>query len=228
MKKILGLLMMLISLQMYGGTASVDAQEKKPVNIELEKGHSFNKDGWQQLKYEYYSLEVPSTWVFHFGGEDKDSIHKRNIKVKNAKGEHIEYELGTLTWGTEVKSHEDFEKQIVVQIRSIRKISGDAAFLYEVGGKIPEFSWPEWMSVQTKEEGETEGSLWQSYLLKGESQGVSVTTGAYTTIRWEYKFFVEKNGMVYCLSVSMPDAVRSSSPEYNKMARRIIQSFRAK
>lgn len=30
MKKILGLLMMLISLQMYGGTASVDAQEKKP------------------------------------------------------------------------------------------------------------------------------------------------------------------------------------------------------
>ena len=44
MKKILGLLMMLISLQMYGGTASVDAQEKKPVNIELEKGHSSNKD----------------------------------------------------------------------------------------------------------------------------------------------------------------------------------------
>ena len=36
--------MMLISLQMYGGTASVDAQEKKPVNIELEKGHSSNKD----------------------------------------------------------------------------------------------------------------------------------------------------------------------------------------
>lgn len=30
MKKILGLLMMLISLQMYGGTASVDAREKKP------------------------------------------------------------------------------------------------------------------------------------------------------------------------------------------------------
>ena len=44
MKKILGLLMMLISLQMYGGTASVDAQEKKPVNIELEKGHSSNKE----------------------------------------------------------------------------------------------------------------------------------------------------------------------------------------
>ena len=29
--------MMLISLQMYGGTASVDAQEKKPVNIEMDK-----------------------------------------------------------------------------------------------------------------------------------------------------------------------------------------------
>ena len=33
MKKILGLLMMLISLQMYGGTASVDAQEEKVVDV---------------------------------------------------------------------------------------------------------------------------------------------------------------------------------------------------
>ena len=49
MKKILGLLMMLISLQMYGGTASVDAQEKKPVNIELEKGHSSNKDTYPRI-----------------------------------------------------------------------------------------------------------------------------------------------------------------------------------
>ena len=185
-------------------------------------------DGWQQLKYEYYSLEVPSTWVFRFGGADQSSIHKRNIRVKNSKGERVEYELGTLNWGTEIKKEGDFERHVYVEIRSFRKTSGDAAFLHEVGGKVPEASWPEWLSVQTKEEGGTEGSLWKSYLLTGESQGFSVTTGAYTTKRWEYKFFVEKNGMVYCLSVSMPDIVRSSSPEYDKMARRIIQSFKAK
>lgn len=32
MKKILCLLVMLLSLQVYAGTASMDAQEKKPVN----------------------------------------------------------------------------------------------------------------------------------------------------------------------------------------------------
>ena len=35
--------MMLVSLQMYGGTASVDAQEEK-VDIKLEKGDSSNID----------------------------------------------------------------------------------------------------------------------------------------------------------------------------------------
>lgn len=41
MKKLLGLLMMLVSLQMYAGLTSMDVQEKKkPVNIELEKGDS--------------------------------------------------------------------------------------------------------------------------------------------------------------------------------------------
>ena len=43
MKQILLFLMMLVSLQMYGGTASVDAQEEK-VDIKLEKGNSDKKD----------------------------------------------------------------------------------------------------------------------------------------------------------------------------------------
>lgn len=43
MNRILLLLMMLFSLQVYAGTASMDEQEKKPVNIELHKG-SFSDD----------------------------------------------------------------------------------------------------------------------------------------------------------------------------------------
>ena len=44
MDRTLLLLMMLFSLQMYAGTASMDEQEKKPVNIELYKGTSSDKD----------------------------------------------------------------------------------------------------------------------------------------------------------------------------------------
>ncbi len=42
MYKILVFLMMLVSLQAYGGTTSVDAQAKK--DVKLEKGDSSNKD----------------------------------------------------------------------------------------------------------------------------------------------------------------------------------------
>ena len=44
MNKILLLLMLLFSLQVYAGTASMDAQEKKPVNIELYKGQVTDDD----------------------------------------------------------------------------------------------------------------------------------------------------------------------------------------
>ena len=44
MHKILVFLMMLVSLQMYGGTTSVDTQENKPVSVELEKGSVTNDD----------------------------------------------------------------------------------------------------------------------------------------------------------------------------------------
>ena len=36
--------MMLLSFQVYAGTASMDAQEKKPVNIELRKGKATDDD----------------------------------------------------------------------------------------------------------------------------------------------------------------------------------------
>lgn len=44
MKRILVLLTMLISLQVYAVTASLDVQEKKPVDIELEKGDPDDTD----------------------------------------------------------------------------------------------------------------------------------------------------------------------------------------
>lgn len=44
MHKILVFFMMLVSLQMYGGTTTVDTQEKKPVSVELKKGTVTNDD----------------------------------------------------------------------------------------------------------------------------------------------------------------------------------------
>lgn len=44
MKRILVLLTMLLSLQVYAVTASLDVQEKKPVDIELEKGDPDDTD----------------------------------------------------------------------------------------------------------------------------------------------------------------------------------------
>lgn len=85
MKKILFMLFMLFSMNGFAGSVLVDASTVKDVVL---------KDAWQQLDYEYYTLEVPADWVFRFGGEDKASIHKRNIRIKNDKGARVEYELG--------------------------------------------------------------------------------------------------------------------------------------
>ena len=60
MKKILGLLMMLLSLQVYAGTVSMDEQEKKPVNIELDKGKATNDDT-------YPRTIIPITCVYADG-----------------------------------------------------------------------------------------------------------------------------------------------------------------
>ena len=44
MKRILGLLLMLFSLQMYVGAASLDVQAEKVVDVKLDKGNSDNED----------------------------------------------------------------------------------------------------------------------------------------------------------------------------------------
>ena len=51
---------MLFSLQVYAGTASMDVQEKKPVNIELEKGDSSNDDTYPRTL-------IPITCVYADG-----------------------------------------------------------------------------------------------------------------------------------------------------------------
>lgn len=44
MKRILGFVMMLISMQMYAGTANLEDQDGQPINIELKKGNSSDDD----------------------------------------------------------------------------------------------------------------------------------------------------------------------------------------
>lgn len=60
MNKILLLLMMLLSFQVYAGTASMDAQENKPVNIELYKGQATDDDT-------YLRTLIPITCVYADG-----------------------------------------------------------------------------------------------------------------------------------------------------------------
>lgn len=60
MYKILVFFMMLVSLQMYGGTRSVDAQEKKPVSVELKKGTVTNDDTYPRTL-------IPITCVYTDG-----------------------------------------------------------------------------------------------------------------------------------------------------------------
>ena len=44
MKRILGLLTMLVSLQVFAGTMANDVQDDKPVNIKLDKGKATDED----------------------------------------------------------------------------------------------------------------------------------------------------------------------------------------
>ena len=60
MNKILLLLMMSISLQIYAATANMDVQEEKPVNIELYKGTSSDKDTYPRTL-------IPITCVYMDG-----------------------------------------------------------------------------------------------------------------------------------------------------------------
>ena len=68
MNKILLLLMMLLSLQVYAGTASMDEQEKKPINIELHKG-SFSDDTHPRTLIPFTCVYVDGTIQLSLYGE---------------------------------------------------------------------------------------------------------------------------------------------------------------
>lgn len=60
MKKILGLLMMLLSLQIYAETVNMDVQANDVVDVQLEKGNSDNED-------RYLRTLIPITCVYADG-----------------------------------------------------------------------------------------------------------------------------------------------------------------
>ena len=105
MSKILMAVMLLLSLHTFAETK---------VSMDLMVGYQ-NHKVWKTLDYEYYTFDVPSEWVLRFGNEDKISIHKRNIRFPNDKDEVVEYELGTLVWGTEARNMEEFKRIVDVE-----------------------------------------------------------------------------------------------------------------
>ena len=63
MKKILGLLMMLVSLQMYGGTTSVDAQEEKGFFVGLDAGKRvISEISNKMVLYPSIGYQINSDW----------------------------------------------------------------------------------------------------------------------------------------------------------------------
>ena len=60
MKQILGFLMLLLSLQVYAGAASLDVQAEKVVDVKLDKGDSDNED-------RYPRTLIPFTCVYADG-----------------------------------------------------------------------------------------------------------------------------------------------------------------
>ena len=60
--------MMLLSLQVYAGTASMDEQEKKPINIELHKG-SFSDDTHPRTLIPFTCVYVDGTIQLSLYGE---------------------------------------------------------------------------------------------------------------------------------------------------------------
>lgn len=60
MKQILGVLMLLLSLQVYAGAARIDVQAEKVVDVKLDKGNSSDKDTYPRTL-------IPFTCVYADG-----------------------------------------------------------------------------------------------------------------------------------------------------------------
>ena len=116
MYKILVFLMMLVSLQMYGGTTSVDAQAEK--DVKLEKGNSDKKDRYPRtlipIVCVYVDGEVQLTLLDDLGemtltvtnqatGEQWSAENALNLQTSTATGIYlvqITTEDGSTYYGT--------------------------------------------------------------------------------------------------------------------------------
>ncbi len=118
MNRILLLLMMLFSLQVYAGTTSMDEQEKKPVNIELHKGSVTNDDTYPRtlipITCVYANGMIQLTLLGEVGeytlsvtnqqtGEYWSAINALVLPTSTANGIYwveIETGNGSMYWGT--------------------------------------------------------------------------------------------------------------------------------
>ena len=117
MKKILGLLMLLVSLQMFSGTTNVNVQEKKEVDLLLTKGDSTNDDthprtlipftcvyaeGMVQLTLLSEVGEFTLTVSNQLTGEQWSADNALILQTSTASGTywvHIETEDGSIYYG---------------------------------------------------------------------------------------------------------------------------------
>ena len=119
MKKILGLLMMLLSLQIYAGTVSVDGQTDEVIDVKLDKGKPDNKkdthprslipftcvytDGIVQLSLFGSVGEFTLTVTNQLTGEQWSVENALTLQTSTASGTYwvqIETKDGSIYYGT--------------------------------------------------------------------------------------------------------------------------------
>lgn len=118
MKKILGLLMMLLSLQMFAGAANMDVQTDDVIDVKLDKGKSDNTDryprtlipiscvyadGMIQLSLLGEVGEFTLTVTNQMTGERWSAENALTLQTSTASGIYwvqIETEDGTMYYGT--------------------------------------------------------------------------------------------------------------------------------
>ena len=118
MKRILGLLAMLLSLQVFAGTMKNKVDEDKPVNVALEKGNSSNKDthprtlipitcvyvdGMVQLTLLGDLGEITLTVTNQMTGEQWSAVDTLILPTSTASGSYLVQiitEDGNMYWGT--------------------------------------------------------------------------------------------------------------------------------
>ena len=118
MKKVLALVLMLFSLQLFAGTANSDEQENKVVNVKLEQGSSDNTNKYPRtlipITCVYADGTVQLTMLENLGemelivtnqttGEQWRTVNNWVLQTSTANGVYlveIITEDGTTYWGT--------------------------------------------------------------------------------------------------------------------------------